>query len=310
MKIKFNFNFFKKLAKEENKQNVENNNTSDVNKKRRRKNVLESGEVLEPHENKNWKRRGSRLTFPEFLQNIFLNKKRIKYNYYVLLISMLILSVLSVYKTKKVYNENNTESYTTISAFNLQDGNEIDLNKSVSSIFEENFINKEVEKSDSSNVSSNDIKEEIKSAINSLQNTDDKLDFLKPLKEYEIQKIYSTENLIYSKTLDMWKIHNGIDLKAEINSDVYSVENGIVAKIYDDSFLGKTIVIEHNFGYKSAYSNLKDEVNLKVGDKIKKGQKIGKIGNTAIGEFKDDSHLHFSMYKDDELIDPSFIIYE
>ena len=202
-----------------------------------------------------------------------------------------------------------TENYNSISAFNLQDGSKIDLNKSVSSIFEERNESKEVEKSDSSNASINSVKEEIKNAINNLQSVDE-VKFGKPLKKYEIQKIYSTDSVIYSKTLDMWKIHSGIDLKTDIDSDVYSVESGVVSKIYDDSFLGKTIVIEHNNGYKSAYSNLNENVKVNANDKVKKGQQIGTIGNTAIGEIKDEPHLHFAMYKDDESIDPSFIIYE
>ena len=312
MKVKLNFDLLKKVYKGKRKVNVETVDSSkeiESDKKRRRKNVSEGGEVLEPHENRKWKRKGSKLTISEFLENIFLNKKRIKYNYYVLLTFMLILSVLSVYKTGKSVKENSTENYNSISAFNLQDGSKIDLNKSVSSIFEERNESKEVEKSDSSNASINNVKEEIKNAINNLQSVDE-VKFGKPLKKYEIQKIYSTDSVIYSKTLDMWKIHSGIDLKSDIDSDVYSVESGVVSKIYDDSFLGKTIVIEHNNGYKSAYSNLNENVKVNANDKVKKGQQIGTIGNTAIGEIKDEPHLHFAMYKDDESIDPSFIIYE
>ena len=315
MKIKFNFKSIKKNNKVQkgeftNFENVENENEK---KRRRKKENLNDGEILEPHENKRWKRKGSKTTVSEFLSNIFLNKKRIKYNYYVLLFAMISLSVLSVYKTGKTYIENNTEEYESLSAFNLQNGEEIDLNKNVSSIFEERNLTKEViENNDGSNDDNNINKEENEnvSIFKNIEVKEETLNFGKPLENIEIQKIYSIDAVIYSKTLDMWKIHNGIDLKADLGTSVLAVEKGTVSKIYDDSFLGKTVVITHINGYMSSYSNLEENVNVEVNQTVKKGQKIGAVGSSAIGEIKDEPHLHFMLFKDNEITDPSVIIYE
>ena len=78
-------------------------------------------------------------------------------------------------------------------------------------------------------------------------------------------------------------------------------------KVYEDSFYGVTVVIDHGQGYKSSYSNLDSDVNVKVKETVTKGKVIGKISNTAIGEIKDDPHLHFTLIKDNQIVDPSYI---
>lgn len=135
---------------------------------------------------------------------------------------------------------------------------------------------------------------------------EEKLVFSVPL-DGEIQKMYSTDKVIYSKTLGQWKTHDGLDISASNSSTVNVIERGVVDDIYNDSFLGMTIVIEHISGYKSQYSNLDEDVFVSIGESVVKGQKIGKVGNTSVGEYLDDAHLHFMLFLNDESIDPTYI---
>lgn len=135
---------------------------------------------------------------------------------------------------------------------------------------------------------------------------EEKLVFSVPL-DGEIQKMYSTDKVIYSKTLGQWKTHDGLDISASNSSTVNAIERGVVDDIYNDSFLGMTIVIEHISGYKSQYSNLDEDVFVSIGESVVKGQKIGKVGNTSVGEYLDDAHLHFMLFLNDESIDPTYI---
>ena len=135
---------------------------------------------------------------------------------------------------------------------------------------------------------------------------EEKLVFSVPL-DGEIQKMYSTDKVIYSKTLGQWKTHDGLDISASSSSTVNAIERGVVDDIYNDSFLGMTIVIEHISGYKSQYSNLDEDVFVSIGESVVKGQKIGKVGNTSVGEYLDDAHLHFMLFFNDESIDPTYI---
>ena len=81
----------------------------------------------------------------------------------------------------------------------------------------------------------------------------------------------------------------------------------MVEDIYNDSFYGKTIIIEHISGYKSQYSNLEENVYVNIGESVVKGQKIGKVGNTSVGEYLDDPHLHFMLFLNDKSINPTYL---
>ncbi len=135
---------------------------------------------------------------------------------------------------------------------------------------------------------------------------EEKLIFSVPISG-EIQKMYSTDKVIYSKTLGQWKTHDGLDIAADLGDEVYSIERGVVDDVYNDSFYGTTIVIEHISGYISKYSNLDEEVYVNIGESVVKGQKIGKVGNTSVGEYLDSPHLHFMLYLNDISIDPTYI---
>lgn len=135
----------------------------------------------------------------------------------------------------------------------------------------------------------------------------EKLVFSSPLNNAQIQKMYSIDKVIYSKTLQQWKTHDGIDVVSASSNDVKSIEKGVVSNVYTDSFYGTTIEIEHINGYKSVYSNLDENVYVNIGESVIKGQKIGKLGNTSVGEYLDDEHLHFMLYLNDKSVDPTYI---
>lgn len=137
---------------------------------------------------------------------------------------------------------------------------------------------------------------------------DEKLIFIPPVDNGKVQKIYSKDKVIYSKTLQKWITHDGVDVSGNIGQNVLAIEKGKVIDVYDDSFFGKTVKIEHIKGYVSVYSNLSEEVYVNVGQSVIKGQKIGKIGNTTIGEHLDDPHIHFMLYLGDNLVNPTYII--
>lgn len=128
-----------------------------------------------------------------------------------------------------------------------------------------------------------------------------------PALEGEVQKIYSKDKVIYSKTLNQWKTHDGIDISPSKSNTVVAIEKGVVDSIYTDDFYGKTIKIEHIDGYVSVYSNLEENVFVNVGESVIKGQKIGKVGNTSVGEALDNPHLHFTLYLNNNIVNPTYI---
>lgn len=318
------------FRKEENSEvkEVENVYNLEQTKKRRGKKEYNENDLVENGEKKkNWKRKGSKKNLSEFFKNIILNQRQIKFNYYVLLFAMIILCSGSFYLTSKSYKKYNEEDYETYNAISTYSGSEeisSSEEKSADEITEEesnSIIKQKQEIISSIKQSESTDKDNTTSKNTSTTNTTkknnnvstttkkvEKLEFVKP-HEGQVQKLYSKDTLIYSKTLEMWKIHEGIDISGSVGDIIKASEKGEVTKIYDDSFLGKTIVIDHGQGYKTSYSNLGEKLYVSVGTKVKKGQKIGEIGTSSIGEIKDEPHLHFMLYKNDEIVDPSNIFY-
>lgn len=133
------------------------------------------------------------------------------------------------------------------------------------------------------------------------------LNFEKPV-DGEIVKEYAKDNLLYSNTLQEWTTHLGIDIKADKTTVVKAAETGTVKTIKNDPRYGLTIVIEHENGYQTIYSNLLSSEFVVEGEKVEKGQSIGTVGNTAAFEIADEAHLHFEVLKDSIQVDPNIYL--
>lgn len=137
--------------------------------------------------------------------------------------------------------------------------------------------------------------------------TTDKVFFMRPIAG-AVLTVFSPDKLIYSKTLNDWRTHNGIDISAAVGSAVRAIADGTVKSVYVDDLMGTTVVISHNGGYQSVYSNLMAKTSVKVGDKVEVGAQIGGVGTTAASECIDPPHLHLEVYKDGVAIDPESVL--
>ena len=131
--------------------------------------------------------------------------------------------------------------------------------------------------------------------------------FVKPT-EGEIICEFAKDNLIYSETLKEWITHTAVDIKADKTSVIKSAADGIVRSIVNDPRYGLTVVIEHDDGYETVYSNLLTAEFVVEGEEVKQGQTIGTAGYTASFESSMECHLHFEILKDGEYLDPSIYI--
>lgn len=293
MKLKINNIFNNNNTKEVSNKNI--NKIENVKKeektelKRRRKGAYKKEE-----------KNSININLKNYFDNLFRNKNNLSKGYYILLIAMLLLGCASVAMTFKSYKLFAKEEYE------IYANDSKDEDKTVSTISsndntQQNTFNDEKNTTNPAEAKVNKI-----TTTNKNQSTVKPLSFSKPLNG-DIQKPYSIDKVIYSKTLELWKTHDGIDISAEVGTNVKSIEKGTVEKVYDDSFYGITVVIDHGQGYKSSYSNLDKNTYVKEKQSVKKGQVIGKISNTSIGEIKDDSHLHFILFKDNINVDPTYI---
>ncbi len=118
-----------------------------------------------------------------------------------------------------------------------------------------------------------------------------------------VLKDYS-QTAVYSETMGDWRAHTGIDYSAPIGTEVVSVCDGTVGRIYKDKLWGYTIEIVHSDRVKSVYKNLDKKYYVKTGDRVKGGQAIGKVGKSADIESLESPHLHFEIWQDGVVINP------
>ena len=128
--------------------------------------------------------------------------------------------------------------------------------------------------------------------------------FIKPI-EGEILKEYAKDSLVYSETLKEWTTHLGLDIKAERATVVKSAADGKVKYIKNDPRYGLTIIIEHSNGFETRYANLLTTEFVSEGEEVEAGQTIGTVGDSAIYEIVDESHLHFEMLRNSESLNPA-----
>ncbi len=126
-----------------------------------------------------------------------------------------------------------------------------------------------------------------------------------PVLDATVSKGFSDKKLQYNETLKQFEIHLGMDFKAVANSDVYAVLDGTVSEIYNDYLEGTVMVISHANNLKSVYGSLDDNITLKVGDTVKKGDIIGKVSASSASELNEGTHLHFEMLENEKEVDPA-----
>ncbi len=203
----------------------------------------------------------------------------------------------------EIYEENTTEASSQTS-------------KTVNEVKEENKVALNTEKEVSKNTtSSNTTKATNTTSKTTTAKTETKKEEKKEVKfeepvKGEIIKEYAKDNLLYSNTLNEWTTHLGIDIKADKTTVVKAAYEGTVESIKNDPRYGLTVIIEHDDGFKTVYSNLLTSEFVVEGEKVKTGQTIGTVGNTATFESKDESHLHFEILKDNEKVDPTLYVYK
>ncbi|MDA3900454.1 MAG: M23 family metallopeptidase [Spirochaetes bacterium] len=100
------------------------------------------------------------------------------------------------------------------------------------------------------------------------------------------------------------QFHNGIDIRAGINTTVRAAEAGqVIYNGWKDGY-GKMIVVKHKNNYITVYAHLNDYV-VKNNDKVKKGERIGLSGNTGLST---GPHLHFEIRKYETPLNPARMI--
>jgi murein DD-endopeptidase MepM/ murein hydrolase activator NlpD len=95
-------------------------------------------------------------------------------------------------------------------------------------------------------------------------------------------------------------MHTGLDFRAEIGDPVQVTANGMVTAAGWSGGYGKMVEVDHGNGFATRYGHM-SEIDVKVGQQVKIGQSLGKVGTTGRST---GPHLHYETRIEGEAVDP------
>lgn len=107
--------------------------------------------------------------------------------------------------------------------------------------------------------------------------------------------------------LKIVRMHNGIDIITDVGTKVYAPGAGVVSFAGVRGGYGRTLEIEHGFGYKTIYAHL-ESIKVKQGQHLQRGDFIALSGNS--GRLSTGPHLHYEVRNNGEALDPRNFIYD
>jgi murein DD-endopeptidase MepM/ murein hydrolase activator NlpD len=103
------------------------------------------------------------------------------------------------------------------------------------------------------------------------------------------------------------RFHEGLDFSAPTGTEIYSTGDGVVQSVRTSAIgYGKNVVIDHGFGYTTLYAHM-HEFNVKVGQKVHRGDVIGYVGDTGKSTAP---HLHYEVRIRDRAVDPAHYFFQ
>ncbi|MBI4946195.1 MAG: M23 family metallopeptidase [Bacteroidetes bacterium] len=96
------------------------------------------------------------------------------------------------------------------------------------------------------------------------------------------------------------KFHAGMDFTANIGTKIYATGDGVIVTAEYVSGYGNHVVINHGYGYETLYGHMV-KIVARVGQKIKRGELIGYVGNTGLSA---GPHVHYEVHKNGNPINP------
>ncbi|MDR2009103.1 MAG: M23 family metallopeptidase [Bacteroidales bacterium] len=127
---------------------------------------------------------------------------------------------------------------------------------------------------------------------------------LQPIHVNELTRLSSFFGYRQHPVLGIVQFHKGIDLTAPQGTPVYASGDGVIVgveKSNSRSGYGNNIIIDHGVeGLSTRYAHLYT-IEVKKGQKVKRGERIGTVGNTGLSTAP---HLHYEVLKNKAAVNP------
>jgi murein DD-endopeptidase MepM/ murein hydrolase activator NlpD len=106
--------------------------------------------------------------------------------------------------------------------------------------------------------------------------------------------------------LNILKMHEGVDIIAEVGTSVHATGKGIVDFIGIKGGYGLCLEINHGFGYTTLYGHL-SSTNVQIGQAVIRGIVIARTGNSGLSS---GPHLHYEVTHDGVKLDPAGFFFD
>ncbi len=95
-------------------------------------------------------------------------------------------------------------------------------------------------------------------------------------------------------------LHNGLDIVNKLGTPVLAAMAGTVRATGTNFSYGNFVIIQHAGGFQTLYGHMRKIVVVR-GEKVSQGEEIGELGSTG---YSTGPHLHFSVFRNGEAVDP------
>lgn len=127
--------------------------------------------------------------------------------------------------------------------------------------------------------------------------------FIMPVKG-DVIKGFSGGTPVYSKTMNDWRAHTGVDIKADDGEQVRAAAYGTVTAVDTDALYGTSVTVDHGNSLIMTYCGLdRESLPVKVGTVLESGDAVGYVLSVPC-ESEDGTHLHLEATLDGDLKDP------
>lgn len=124
---------------------------------------------------------------------------------------------------------------------------------------------------------------------------------IQPISNKQLTRLASGFGMRTHPILKVRRFHKGIDFSAPRGTPIYATGDGVI-KVVKSSYggYGRQVMIDHGFGYETRYGHMQN-MFVKKGQKIKRGEQIGTVGNTGAST---GPHVHYEVIKNGKVVNP------
>ena len=123
---------------------------------------------------------------------------------------------------------------------------------------------------------------------------------IQPIPNKDLKRLASGYGMRMHPILKVRRMHAGCDFSAPQGTPIYATGDGKITRARFFKSSGNMITIDHGYGYQTKYLHM-SKFNVKEGQKVKRGDIIGYVGNTGLSKAP---HCHYEVWKDGRHINP------